>query len=237
VSDFPFDLYRRLRWPLLTVALVVAFASQGFADDKSDKSDKGEKTSKERPKPVAKVERAAAKSPPAVTPISPERETAALQFAHENHPELAALLEGLKRNAPKEYQAALVDLDRAIERLGKFKEKSPERYEFELSDWKITSRIRLLAARLSMSSDPTVETELRAALRERLEMRLAAQRIERDRLQNRASKIDQQIEETASRADATVEKQFQELKKTLPAASSTKSKPKKPTEPKKPAEL
>ncbi len=204
----------------MIIATGMGLARPGAADDKLDK---------ERPKSAVKAEKIAAKAQVPAVAITADREAAALVFARQNHPELAALLDGLKRNAPREYQAALVDLDRAVERLSKVKERSAERYEFELAEWKITSRIRLLAARLTMSSDPTVEAELRAALRERLELRLAAHRVERDRLQVRVTKLDQQIEELASKADATVEKQFLELRKTLPAARpAAKSKPKKP---------
>ncbi len=209
------------RVALLLTALVL-MASPGLADDKADKA------KQDRAKNAAKVERASARAQAPVSPITPEREAAALAFARENHAELASLLDGLKRNAPKEYQAALIDLDRAVDRIGKLKDKSPDRYEFELADWKITSRIRLLAARLTMSSDPIVEVELRTALRERLDLRLAAQRAERDRLQGRVTKLDQQIEEMASKADATIEKQFLELRKTLPTRPTTKTKPKKP---------
>ena len=216
----------RLALFAMAFANCVVFARPGLSDDTSDKSNKA------RPKIVARVEKVAAKPQLPAIRITPERETAALAFARANHAELASLLDGLKRNAPGEYQAALVDLDRAVERLAKVREKSAERHAFELAEWKITSRIRLLAARLTMSSDPTVEAELRAALRERLELRLSAQRAERDRLQIRVSKLDQQIEELASKADATVEKQFVELRKTLPAARpAAKTKSKKPATP------
>ena len=206
---------------VITAAIMVCIMNAGVcqADDKT--TDKA----KDAPKNVAKAEKVRVQ--PAVT-ISPEREAAAILFARENHPELAALLDGLKKNAPREYQAALVDLDRAVERIGKLKDKSPDRHQVELAEWKITSRIRLLAARLTMSEDPTVEAELRAALRERLELRLGAQRAERDRLQVRVTRLDQQIEEMSSRADATIEMQFVELRKTLPAARPAKPKAKRP---------
>ena len=219
-----------IRWRLGLIVLTVAgvvFAGIGRADDKPEK---------ERSKGTAKAEKVAAKTQASAVTITPEREAAALAFARDNHPELASLLDGLKRNAFKEYQAALVDLDRAVERLGKLKERSPDRHEFELAEWKITSRIRLLAARLTMSADPTVEAELRVALRERLELRLSAQRTERDRLQTRVTKLDQQIEEMASKSDTIIEKQFLELRKSMPVVKpAAKNKPKQPTAPAAPA--
>ncbi|HEY4260594.1 MAG TPA: hypothetical protein VGM98_10545 [Schlesneria sp.] len=208
--------------PAIAIATSFISLSSSRANDKTDKA------TKERPRASAKVEKVAAKPP--VVAVTPEREAAAIVFAQQNHPELASLLEGLKRNAPKEYQAALVELDRAVDQLAKIKGKSPERYEIELAEWKMTSRIRLLAARLSMYSDPTVETELRNALRERLEFRIAAQRTERDRMQGRVNKLDSQIEEMTSKADSIVEKQFADLRKTMPAAKpAAKAKPKKTT--------
>lgn len=208
--------------PVIAIATSFMSVSSGRADDKTDKA------TKERPRAAAKVEKVAAKPP--VVAVTPEREAAAIAFAQENHSELASLLEGLKRNAPKEYQAALVELDRAVDRLAKLKEKSPERHEIELAEWKMTSRIRLLAARLSMYSDPAVETELRDALRARLEFRIASQRAERDRMQGRVNKLDSQIEEMTSKADSIVEKQFVDLRKTLPATKpAAKAKPKKTT--------
>lgn len=200
-------------------AFSVACVDFGFADDK-DKDAK--------PKAAAKADKPAAKP---VVPITADREAAALEFARTNHPELASLLDGLKKNAPKEYDAALADLDRTVDRLSKLKEKSVERYEIDLADWKITSRIRLLAARLSMNPDVAVEAELRAALRERLDMRLAAQRSERDRLQSRVAKLNQTIDDTSAKSDAIIEKQFADLRKSMPAKPAAKTKPKKSDKP------
>ena len=215
----------RFQMVVLVVVAIMGHVlnSVSLADDKAREkaSEKQSDKTKDVAKNAAKVEKPRT---PVVT-ISPEREAAAILFARENHSELAALLDGLKRNAPREYQAALADLDRTVERIGKLKEKSPDRYQVEIADWKISSRIRLLAARLAMSEDPTVEAELRAALRERLELRLGTQRAERDRLQSRVTRLDQQIEDMTSRADATIEKQLTDLRKTLPAAR-TPAKPK-----------
>jgi cell division protein FtsB len=190
-------------------------------------ADKADKPNKDNPKAVAKAEKAHAAPSSAITP---EREAVALAFARQNHPELGSLLEGLKQNAPREYQAAINDVSRSVEKLDKTKERSPERHEFELIEWKMTSRIRLLAARLTMSSDPAVEAELKAALRERLDARLASQRKERDRLKVRIDKLDQQIDEMSSASEAIIEKQFADLKKAMPPVRQpARAKAKKPT--------
>ena len=130
----------------------------------------------------------------------------------------------------KEYQAALADLDRTADRFVQKTERISRltRYESQLTDWKLTSRARLLAARLAMADDPSVVAELRATLRERLELKLGTQRAERDRLQKRVEKLDQAIDEMSANIDAQVEKQFSELHKTLPTPKTAAKKAKRP---------
>ena len=210
---------------LLLTALLLT-SSSGFGEEpKPSVSDSGKASSKT----PTKAENIAPKRNALATQVSPEREAAVIAFAQQNHPELVSLLLGLKQNAPKEYQAALAELDRTVEQLAKSKEKSPDRYEFLLADWKLTSRIRLLAAKLAMADDPVLEGELHAALRERLELRLASQKTERERLQKRIEKLDQTISDTTSKSDALIEKQLAELrsKRAVPKAAG-KSKAKRP---------
>lgn len=212
----------------LLLCFVVA-CSDAFAADPSAASEKN--VAVKAVKGAAKSEKEAARKP-AAPPLSAEREAAALEFAQQNHPELMSLLQNLKQSAPREYQAALTELDRTVDRLAKLKEKFPERYEFQLTEWKITSRIRLLAARMAMSDDPAVEAELRTALRDRLELRLNAQRAERDRLQKRVERLDQTIGEMSSKMDAQVEKQFADLRSAMPSGKAApKNKTKRPAAP------
>lgn len=118
---------------------------------------------------------------------------AALAFAVEHHPELVPLLERLRTEAPAEFAAAVADLDRARERLAKLRDRQPERYEAALADWKLSSRIRLVLARLSTSPSAAAERELRELIRLRAEARLAPLRAERERITARLEKIDAQL--------------------------------------------
>lgn len=216
---------RRIQADDKTAAAQSVAASAAETPAKTDKPPVNDKAAIEK----SGNDKAAKKPAAVVLPISPERETAAIEFAQQNHPELVPILQGLKKNGRKEYQAALADLDRTADRLTKLKEKSPERYEFQLAEWKISSRIRLLAAKLAMGEDPSVESELRAALRERVELRLNAQRTERDKLQKRVEKLDQTIGELASKTDSQIETQLQELKSTMRATkAAAKGKVKRP---------
>lgn len=174
---------------------------------------------------------AVAESTPA---LSGKAEAAAMEFAKTHHPELASLLEQLKTNAPSEYRSAMIELDKARERLEKSREKTPDRADLELAEWKVNSRIRLLAARMTMGGEPSLEADLKAALRERIDLRAQLLADERDRLRRRLEKLDETIAEQKRRADDQVEKEFAGLKRGTPAAvapaTKKNGKPNKPTE-------
>jgi len=148
----------------------------------------------------------------------------AMEFAKTHHPELAALLDQLRTNAPKDFEAAVLDLERTREKLERSRKNLPERYELELAEWKLNSRIRLMAARLAMGGDSTLEEELRDALRERHALRIQLLKDERDRAQKRMERLDEQIAEQQRRADDILNREFTALRST----GATSSEPRKP---------
>lgn len=179
-----------------------------------------------KPNNAAKVERNAAsgKAHAATTKITSERESAAIAFAGQNHPELATLLTNLKQNNPTEYRAAVAELDRVVERLAAMK-KNSQQHDSALALWKMDSRIRLLAARLTMSDNPAIEAELKAAVREKVELTLAERKAERDRMQKRIEKLDQTIGELSTKLDDVAEKELAAVKRSAQSSKPT-AKPK-----------
>ncbi len=161
---------------------------------------------------------------------SAQTEVAVLEFARSHHAELAGLLESLKNNAPNEYQSAIIDLDRTRERLERSRKSNPERYELELAEWKASSRIRLLAARLAMGGDTTLEAELKVALRERYDLRIQLLQEERLRLQKKVTKLEESIAEQERRRADLLEKEFTTLQKGAGLAADRKPRPAKPGE-------
>lgn len=151
--------------------------------------------------------------------VSESNTKAALAFAKEHHPELADLLEQLRKNAPKEYAAAISDLDRSRQRIERNKSSS-ERYRLELDEWKMNSRIRLLVARLAMGQDATIESELRSSIEQRNKIRIELLQEERTRLKQRIEKIDDQIAQQKSRAADQVEKELATLVKSTTVKST-----------------
>lgn len=183
-----------------------------------------------KPSNAVKSERNAVggKAHAATAKIHSEQEAAAIAFAGQNHPELATLLTNLKQNNPTEYQAAVVELDRVVERLAAMKPKNLQQHDSALALWTIDSRIRLLAARLTMSDNPAIEAELKAAIREKAELTLAERKAERERLHKRIEKLDQSIGELSTKLDDVAEKELAAVKRAAQSSKPTaKSKPPK----------
>ena len=212
----------------LMLVCVLGPARPIMADGPSPSEGKAGQSTK--PNNAAKTERNAAsgKAHAMTTKFTPEREAAAIAFAGQNHPELATLLTNLKQNNPTEYRAAVSELDRVVERLAAMKPKNSQQHDSALALWKMDSRIRLLAARLTMSDNPAVEAELKAAVREKVELTLAERKAERERLQKRVEKLDQTISELATKLDDVAEKELAAVKRSAQSSKPTaKSRPMK----------
>jgi len=157
--------------------------------------------------------------------LDKEAAAAALEFAKTHHPELATLLEQLRTSAPKDFEAALTELNRTRERLERSRERTPERYELELAEWKLNSQIRLLAARLAMGGDAALEDELRSLLAERLQIRVKLLQDERTRLHKRLEQLDQQIADQNDRSAAILEREFSRLRSPNPLPAKSAKQP------------
>ena len=188
------------------IGLLMSGVARGIADEASKKPD---------PKSAARaVEKLA-------EPMLDEK--SALKFASEHHPELADLLQALRKSGKAQYQAALSELARDSERLAKLADRDRDRYGPSLSVWKLDSRIRLEMARFAMSEDPARETRIRELLQQRHEARRSLLQLDRKRTAARAAKIDEQLAALGdvSKERATVE--FERLKKSVAGKGRTKS--------------
>lgn len=151
---------------------------------------------------------------------SPLDEAAALAFAAQHHPELAALLKHMEKPAPREYRAGILDVEWSRQRLERTRERSPERYELELSEWKLNSQIRLLVARLAMGESPSQVAELKSLVRDRATVRLQLLEDDRDRMTARLERLESQIATRRTDADQIVEREVQNLVGSASAASA-----------------
>ena len=141
--------------------------------------------------------------------FTPEREAAALTFVRMHHAELAELLDRLKTRRPQEYQKAIRELFRASERLALSQEQQPLRYELELQEWKLSSRIQLLVARMSMNRTPELEQELRQLLSEQVSIHRDLIRFSYERTAARAAALQKELADLERRQADLVEERFQ----------------------------
>jgi len=159
--------------------------------------------------PAKNAARPAVKKPGEPIIITPEREAAALAFANLHHSELTALLTALSTRNPAQYQNALRDLYRASERLAQVQEKDAERYELDLADWKVSSRIQILVAKLSMAPSQAVKDELRLLIGEQADIRIKMLQLERDRAVARQAKTEELLRAAEDGRDAEVKRRYE----------------------------
>lgn len=190
--------------PLLGLSLAVALVSAALSEDSptanSETRQGGKANGKDKSRPGRDL--------PAFTS---EREAAALTFIGLHHPEMAELLRQLKGTNPAEYKREIRVLFRSSETLADLHDSDPELYELELKAWILDSRIRLLAARLSMAHSDSIERELRQALSEQIDVRVAQHTLTRRRLESRLADLDSQIERLEKNRDEQIEKRMKSL--------------------------
>jgi hypothetical protein len=153
-----------------------------------------------------------------------DREALAMAFAQQHHPELADLLVGLKNSRPDDFSKAIRELDRTRERLERQQEADSGRYLLLLREWQLDSRVRLLAARMSMGETRELESELRSLLRERQDVRLQLLIYDRDKSKHRLQKLDEQIAEYVESRDVNLDREFDKIKKNAEARKRSLSK-------------
>jgi hypothetical protein len=157
--------------------------------------------------------------------LTPGREAAAMTFARLHHPELAKLVTKLKKRKARQYDQAVRQLFQTSERLARTRDKAPDRYELSLESWKLDSRIRLMAARMTMSTNSRLEEELKELLRAKASVRLRQLTKERDRLAERLQRVDALIQRIDSDPDASMKKELQRIKRSFLARGSRNKKP------------
>ncbi|HVA48897.1 MAG TPA: hypothetical protein VNH11_21200 [Pirellulales bacterium] len=211
----------------------------GHAKPDENKQDKSQAEKKQRDKKTEKMgaaEKQAARKKAADKPVKAgkhankskaadaDREEAALLFVREHQPELVELLNRLKGTKEKEYQQAIKELSRDSQRIDGLKQRDPERYQQDVRAWQLDSQIRLLTAKLSLEDRPELREDLKAALAERADLRLAQRKLERERVAARLAKLDEDIAQIVSQRDEDLKRTFDRL---LRAAERVRPKAKK----------
>lgn len=161
--------------------------------------------------------------------LSKSQQVSAIAFAKANHPELVPLLNSLKRTREADYNRELRQLYQASTRLGKLKSRvQVERYEQELTVWKLDSRIRLQLAKWAVSKDSKLEAEIRNALAERQAIRKAQYERELAQLNERQAKLQSMLK---SFTGTKLDKEWEQLSKSVARKRRQPSVKKRPSRP------
>ena len=128
----------------------------------------------------------------------------------EHHPELARLLEQLRKSRPHEFQRAVRELIQQIQTLEKLQERNSTRYAHQLELWKNDSQIRVLVAKWSHTQNDALEQEIRGLLQQRRDMKLAQLKFDQQRLTEQLQKVEKQI---ATVSDSELEREWEQLAK------------------------
>ncbi|HEX4072617.1 MAG TPA: hypothetical protein VHX68_15660 [Planctomycetaceae bacterium] len=214
---------RQLAWSVLFLASagLLVVRTDGRADDAAATPSPSKAAAANSPAKPVRVKPA---------PLSAEREAEALAFAREHHPELAKLIEKLRKDNRRQFDRALRQLSLDRDRLVRLKKTAPPQYDLALAAWKLDSRAHLLAARMTLSQDPALEAELKQVLVDRVGVRLKQLHLEKDRLQDRLTTVNKSIQKMESDKTAVADADLQRIKRSI--AKSRRPAPKKhaPTE-------
>lgn len=142
-----------------------------------------------------------------------EREKIALAFVKEHHRELATLLEQLKAMRPEEYSRAIAELFQVSQSLETLKKNNPPQYEVGLEYWKAKSKAELLAAKLISSPSPELESQLRLALENQLDLEIRKQELLEEQLKARLSQIEKTVKRLKENRDRQIDNRLLELQK------------------------
>lgn len=219
----------------ITAAAVIALGLL-YAQAEDAKPDAAKKSSTAKTSAPAAGSAAAkkdAKTKPAIS-ITPEREAAVLTFVQRNHAELADLLAVLRTSQPEEYDRAVRDIFRIMERINQIQERDPLQYELEVAAWTAQSRVQLLAAKLKMGSTEELVNKLRHALATQNVAKLALLKHERQKAADRLSKIDSDIARFETDREDVIDKQLKLLTRSAGDGRPAKLLPKSSTKARQP---
>lgn len=210
---------------LLAAAIALGLMSSLTAadDTKSPRSGDGSAKSGRSDKPKGNTTQA-------------EREKLALGFVKEHHPELISLLEQLKAMRSEEYQRAIGELFQVSQSLEALKKNNPKQYEVGLEFWKAKSKAELLAAKLISAPSPELESQLRLALENQLDLEIRKQELLEEQLKARLNQVEKSVKRLKENRDRQIDNRLLELQKKVRRArrqDGGKSAPAKPDRAKK----
>jgi hypothetical protein len=171
------------------------------------------------------------KQPVELPAFTTERETAALRFIAEHHPELGEVLARLKTLNREQYEQAIRQLSHERDKLTNVQPNDEKLYELMLEAWKVNSRIEVLAARIAnlQEKDPKLEAQLKDLLFRQVDLHRLTVEHNRERTLATLKVMEANIKHLQENREEIAERRFRQFTSTKKAATT----PDKATPPKK----
>ncbi len=142
-----------------------------------------------------------------------EREAAALCFVKKHLPELAPLLEQLKKNNNGQYQHEIREIFQATEWLADLQDDT-KRYELELKIWKSENKAHMLAARLTTAAEDEkkkLELELQALAKDLVELDVAILEGKAEQLDKELGEVKDELAKAKENMERQVKDRYEQL--------------------------
>lgn len=152
------------------------------------------------------------------------RRTTVLEFVHENHPKMEALLLALEESEPTKFRSAIKRIGKTLWKIRSMKDRQPERYAASVELWKAKSEIEMLTARLANQDnpDPVLRAQLDALVEVFVDSRRQLLEIEKRHIEQRLERTNRLLETIETDRDAFVRKNLRSVDRTIKQLSSGK---------------
>jgi ribosomal protein S24E len=146
-----------------------------------------------------------------------------LEFVHENHPKMEALLLSLEESKPAKFRSAIKRIGKTLLKMRSLKEKQPERYAASVELWKAKSEIEMLTARLANRDTPEMRKRLDVLVEVFIDNRRQLLEIEKKHILQRLERTNRLLEMIETDRDAFVKKNLRSVDRTIKQLSADKS--------------
>lgn len=175
-----------------------------------------EKSATTTPKPSTSAPTIVAPATKPVPEVSLEEiEPQVLDFVKQHHPELVSLLQLLKSMNEMEYETAVREINKVLNRLSPLQKRDPELYTIELEAWKVQSKIDLTLARAVAQTKEVEVDVLDQLVRRQIELQKKRLRHERNLLSARQQQLKESLEKLEADEEAKVKQSVASLQKKI----------------------
>lgn len=132
--------------------------------------------------------------------ITRRLENEALQMARQHHPELSRLLLRLRNSHPRTYQTAIRELVGDHQRIQRSKSRGKADHDLALTEWRLRSQARLIAAQMTVKNAPELTRQLSAVLTQEAAAKRRQMQLEIQRYQRQIERLEERLKQDPAKS-------------------------------------